>query len=44
MWFRQAGELDSAVNDMIELMAAVDGIVRVQAAPDIDYFERSGVS
>ena len=42
-WVREngaisAGERDSAVNDMIELVAAVDGIVRAQAAADIDYF------
>jgi len=42
-WVREnaaisAGERDSAVNDMIELVAAVDGIVSAQAAADIDYF------
>src|SRR6185369_16383216 len=42
-WVREdaaisAGERDSAVNDMIELVAAVDGIVRAQAAADMDYF------
>src|SRR6476661_7708803 len=33
-----AEERDRAVNDMIELVAAVDGIVRAQAAADVDYF------
>lgn len=42
-WVREdaaisAGARDSAVNDMIELVAAVAGIVRAQAAADIDYF------
>jgi hypothetical protein len=42
-WVRENGtisaaERDSAVNDMIELVAAVDGILSVQAAADTDYF------
>ena len=40
-----AGERDSAVNDMIELVAAVDGILRAQATADVDYFLKvSGAS
>lgn len=31
-------ERDRAVDDMIELVKAVDGIVRTQAAADVDYF------
>ena len=31
-------ERDRAVDDMIELVMAVDGIVRAQAAADVDYF------
>jgi hypothetical protein len=42
-WQREDGRLsaeqrDRAVSDLIELVAAVDGIVRVQAAADVDYF------
>jgi hypothetical protein len=42
-WVRENGaisaaERDSAVNHMIELVAAVDGILHVQAAADVDYF------
>jgi hypothetical protein len=42
-WHREDGRLsaeqrDRAVSDLIELVAAVDGIVRVQAAADVDYF------
>ncbi len=33
-----ADEREAAVNDMIELVAAVDGILRAQAAADTDYF------
>jgi hypothetical protein len=42
-WIREnasmpAEERDRAVNDMIELVAAVDGILRAQAAADVEYF------
>jgi hypothetical protein len=38
-------ERDRAVDDMIELVMAVDGIVRAQAAADLDYFLKiSGVA
>jgi hypothetical protein len=42
-WQREDGKLtaagrDGAVNDLIELVAAVDGILQVQAAADVDYF------
>jgi len=42
-WIRENGsmspeERDRAVDDMIELVKAVDGILRVQAAADVDYF------
>jgi hypothetical protein len=42
-WIREnasmsAEERERAVNDMIELVAAVDGIVRAQAAADVEYF------
>src|SRR5262245_5722264 len=33
-----AGERDRGVNDLIELVAAVDGILQVQAAADVEYF------
>lgn len=33
-------ERDKAVNDLIELVAAVDGILQAQAAADADYFFR----
>ena len=33
-------ELDHAVTDLIELVAAVDGILQMQAAADTDYFLR----
>jgi hypothetical protein len=33
-----AAERDRAVNDLIELVAAVDGILQVQSAADVDYF------
>ena len=33
-----AAERDRAVNDLIELVAAVDGILQVQAAADVEYF------
>ncbi|HKA44528.1 MAG TPA: hypothetical protein VKF40_21260 [Burkholderiales bacterium] len=33
-----AGERDRAVNDLIELVAAVDGILQAQAPVDIEYF------
>jgi hypothetical protein len=44
-WQREDGKLsaaerDRAVNDLIELVAAVDGILQVQSAADIDYFVR----
>lgn len=35
-----AAERDKAVNDLIDLVAAVDGILQVQAASDADYFRR----
>jgi len=35
-----AGERDRAVTDLIELVAAVDGILQAQAAADTDYFLR----
>jgi len=46
-WIRENGsmspeERDRAVDDMIELVKAVDGILRVQAAADVDYFLRVG--
>jgi hypothetical protein len=31
---------DKAVTDLIELVAAVDGILQMQAAADTDYFLR----
>ena len=42
-WTRENGsmspeERDRAVDDMIELVMAVDGILRAQAAADVDYF------
>ena len=42
-WQREDGKLtaaerDRAVNDLIELVAAVDGILQVQSAADVDYF------
>jgi hypothetical protein len=42
-WQRENGNLsaaerDRAVNDLIELVAAVDGILQVQSAADVDYF------
>jgi hypothetical protein len=42
-WRREDGKLtaaerDAAVNDLIELVAAVDGILQVQAPADADYF------
>jgi len=42
-WVREnaglsAGERDRAVDDMIALVGAVDGIVRAQAAADVAYF------
>jgi len=33
-----AAERDQAVNDLIDLVAAVDGILRVQAKQDVQYF------
>jgi len=33
-----AGERDRAVNDLIELVAAVDGILQAQAPVDVEYF------
>jgi hypothetical protein len=36
-----ASELDSAVNDLIALVAAVDGVLQAQAASDADYFMRN---
>ena len=33
-----AGERDRSVNDLIDLVAAVDGILQVQAAADVEYF------
>ena len=35
-----AGQRDRAVTDFIELVAAVDGILQIQAAADVDYFTR----
>jgi hypothetical protein len=35
------GERDQAVNDLIALVAAVDGILRAQSAADADYFIRN---
>jgi len=35
-----AGQRDRAVTDLIELVAAVDGILQLQAAADTDYFLR----
>ena len=32
------GELDAAVNDLIDLVAAVDGILQAQCYSDVDYF------
>lgn len=42
-WVREDDQLsdeerDRAVNDLIELVAAVDGILRMQSAADVDYF------
>ena len=42
-WMREDGKLapeerDQAVSDLIELVAAVDGILQVQAKADVDYF------
>ena len=42
-WTRENAKLnpaerDRAVNDLIELVAAVDGKVQIQAAADVDYF------
>jgi hypothetical protein len=34
----EAGERDRAVSDLIDLVAAVDGILKAQAAADADYF------
>ena len=44
-WKREDGKLapaqrDRAVGDLIDLVAAVDGILQVQAASDVDYFLR----
>jgi hypothetical protein len=44
-WVREnakisAEQRDSAVNDLIELVAAVDGILQVQAGADVKYFRR----
>jgi hypothetical protein len=36
-----AGERDRGVNELIELVGAVDGIVQLQAAADADYFVRN---
>jgi hypothetical protein len=36
-----AGELDSAVNDLIALVAAVDGVLQSQAGSDAGYFMRN---
>jgi len=36
-----AGERDRAVADLIDLVAAVDGILQMQAAADTDYFLRA---
>jgi hypothetical protein len=35
-----AAERDRGVNDLIDLVAAVDGILQVQSAADIEYFTR----
>jgi hypothetical protein len=45
-WKREDGKLsaeqrDQAVTDFIELVAAVDGILQMQAAADVDYFLRT---
>lgn len=32
------GQVDDAVNDLIDLVAAVDGVLQMQAAADVDYF------
>lgn len=42
-WRREDGKLtaaerDRAVDDLIELVAAVDGLLKVQAAADVEYF------
>ena len=42
-WVREDGKIDTqardrAVGDLIELVAAVDGILQVQAPADVDYF------
>ena len=37
-----AAERDRAVDELIELVAAVDGLLQVQAASDSDYFVRKG--
>ncbi|WP_455211954.1 hypothetical protein [Kaarinaea lacus] len=44
-WIREDSSLsseerDQAVNDLIDLVAAVDGILQVQSAADSDYFEK----
>ena len=36
-----AGERDAAVNDLIALVAAVDGILQAQSAADAEYFVRN---
>lgn len=36
-----AAERDVAVGDLIDLVAAVDGLLQVQAASDVDYFLRN---
>jgi hypothetical protein len=36
-----AGERDAAVNDLIALVAAVDGILHVQSAADAEYFVKN---
>ncbi|HEX5418819.1 MAG TPA: diiron oxygenase, partial [Gammaproteobacteria bacterium] len=36
-----AAERDRAVNDLIALVAAVDGILKTQSAADVDYFVRN---
>jgi len=46
-WRREDARLspglrDQAVDDLIDLVAAVDGILQVQAAADADYFLRIG--
>jgi hypothetical protein len=35
-----AEERDQAVNDLIELVAAVDGILQIQSVADVEYFTR----